>query len=111
MAGVLRGDIWWADLNPTISSEQAGVGPVLVISHGVFNERSQTAIILAITGKPQRAGFPLTCEITSSRLPRQSWVKISQIRTISVQRLRERIDHILPEEMDRIIEGLYEIIG
>ena len=60
MAGILRGEIRWADLSPTIGREQAGLRPVLILSHDVFNERSGTAITIAITSQPQRAGFPLT---------------------------------------------------
>ena len=57
MARILRGDILWADLNPTRGHEQAGLRPVVVISHDVFNERSGTVIALAITSQPQQAGF------------------------------------------------------
>ena len=111
MARILRGDIIWADLNPTIGHEQAGKRPVLVLSHEVFNKRSGTAIVVAITSQPQRAGFPLTLELQESNLPKHSWVKISQIRTLSVRRLRKKIGVAKPEEINLIIEGLNEIIG
>ncbi|MCK5784317.1 MAG: type II toxin-antitoxin system PemK/MazF family toxin [Desulfobacterales bacterium] len=110
MARILRGDIIWADLNPTIGHEQAGKRPVLVLSHEVFNERSGTVIVVAITSQPQKAGFPLTLELQESNLPKRSWVKISQIRTLSVKRLRKKISVAKPEEMNLIIEGLNEII-
>jgi len=83
----------------------------LVISQDVFNERSGTIIALAITSQPQRAGFPLTLELSSARLPKKSWVKISQIRTLSLKRIKHKIDRVSPEELDEIIEGLNEIIG
>jgi mRNA interferase MazF len=111
MARILRGDIVWAELDPVIGNEQAGFRPVLVISQDVFNDRSGTVIALAITGQPQRAGFPLTFELSSKKLPKKSWVKISQIRTLSVERIRNKIDHASPEEMIEIIEGLNEIVG
>jgi mRNA interferase MazF len=107
----LRGDIWWADLNPVRGHEQAGVRPVLVISHDIFNQRSGTVIALAITSQPPTAGFPLTLEISSANLPKRSWVKISQIRTLSVERLSNKMGAITPEELDEIIEGLNEIVG
>ena len=69
MARVLRGDILWADLNPTMGREQAGRRPVVVLSHDIFNERSGTVIAMAITSQPQIAGFPLVNEIKSRRLP------------------------------------------
>ena len=111
MARILRGDIIWADLNPTIGYEQVGKQPVLVLSHEVFNKRSGTVIVVAITSQPQRAGFPLTLELQGSNLPKHSWVKISQIRTLSVKRLRKKVGVAKPEEINLIIEGLNEIIG
>ncbi len=50
------------DLNPARGHEQAGLRPVLILSHEIFNERSGTVIAVAITSQPQRAGFPLTLE-------------------------------------------------
>jgi len=111
MARILRGEIYWADLDPTKGHEQAGQRPVLVLSQDVFNERSGVVIAMALTSQPQRAGFPLTYELTSSHLPKRSWVKINQIRTLSQERLGKRIARIAPEDLDRIIEGLNEIIG
>ena len=111
MARILRGDIVWADLNPVRGKEQAGVRPVLVISHDVFNERSGTVIALALTSQPQRAGFPLTLEIESSHLPKPSWVKISQIRTLSTERVEKKIGRVSHDELEQIIQGLNEIVG
>ena len=111
MARILRGEIWWADLNPVRGHEQAGVRPVLVISHDIFNQRSGTVIVLAITSQAPTAGFPLTLELTTATLPKRSWVKISQIRTLSVERLASRLGAITPEELDEVIEGLNEIVA
>jgi mRNA interferase MazF len=111
MAGILRGEIRWADLNPTRGREQAGHRPVLILSHDVFNERSGTVIAVALTSQEPRAGFPLTLESTAERLPKRSWVKISQIRTLAVERLGARLAHASEEEVRRVIEGLNEIIG
>lgn len=111
MAGVLRGEIRWADLDPARGSEQTGQRPVLVLSHDVFNERSGTVIAMAITSQPQRAGFPLTLEVERAILPKRSWVKISQIRTLAVERIGRRIGRASQEDMAQVIEGLGEIIG
>ena len=111
MAGILRGNIHWADLNPAIGSEQGSLRPVLILSHNVFNERSGTVIAVAITGQEQRAGFPLTLELTESKLPKRSWVKISQVRTLSVKRVGKRIASASEEELALVIEGLNEVIG
>ena len=111
MARILRGDIRWADLNPVRGSEQAGLRPVLILSQDIFNERSGTVIAVALTSQPQKAGFPLTLEITTAHLPKKSWAKISQIRTLSVERIGKMIGRVAPEEIERIVEGLNEIIG
>ena len=111
MARILRGDIRWADLNPVRGREQAGLRPVLILSHEIFNERSGTVIAMAITSQPQRAGFPLTLELKTADLPKQSWVKISQIRTLSVERIGKMISKADTEELEQVIEGLNEIIG
>ena len=111
MARILRGEIRWADLNPVRGHEQSGLRPVLILSHDIFNERSGTVIAVAITSQPQRAGFPLTMELKTARLPKRSWIKISQIRTLSVERIGKIIGKASPEEMDQVIEGLNEIIG
>ena len=111
MARILRGNIYWADLNPVVGSEQGGLRPVLILSHNVFNERSGTVIAVAIASQPQRAGFPLTLELTDSELPRRSWVKISQIRTLSVKRMGKKIATVSEEQLSLVIEGLNEILA
>ena len=111
MAKILRGDIVWADLSPVRGHAQAGLRPVLVLSPEIFNERSGTVIAMALTSQSQRAGFPLTMEITSIALPKPTWVKISQIRTLSVDRLGKRMGHVSDDEMSQIVEGLNEIVG
>ena len=111
MAGILRGEIRWADLNPVRSSEQAGRRPVLILSQDVFNDRSGTVIAVAVTSQPQRASFPLTLELKTRELPKRSWVKTSQIRTLSVERVGRKIGVASPDELSQAIDGLNEIIG
>ena len=111
MAGILRGEIHWAELNPVIGSEQGGLRPVLVLSQNIFNARSGTIIAVAITSQPQRASFPLTLKLSGTELPKESWVKISQIRTLSTKRLKGKIASVSPEEIAAIVDGLNEIIG
>ena len=111
MAGILRGDIHWADLNPVMGREQGGNRRVLILSDNIFNERSGTVIAVAITSQPQRAEFPLTLELLDTKLPKRSWVKISQVRTLSTKRIGKKITSASPEELSNIIDGLNEIIG
>jgi mRNA interferase MazF len=111
MARILRGEIRWADLDPTRGREQAGQRPVLILSHDVFNDRSGTVIAVALTSQEPRAGFPLTLESTAPGLPKRSWIKISQIRTLATERIGRRIGRASAEEVARAIEGLNEIVG
>jgi mRNA interferase MazF len=111
MARILRGEIRWADLNPVRGREQAGLRPVLILSHDIFNERSGTVIAVAITSQPQKAGFPLTLELKFAKLPKKSWIKISQIRTLSIDRIGKVIGKVSPEELTQVIDGLNEIIA
>src|SRR5574340_1695639 len=106
MARILRGDARWADLNPVRGREQAGQRPVLVLSHDVFNERSGTVIAVAITSQEPRAGFPLILESRAAGLPKRSWIKISQIRTLSVDRIGRRLARASEEELARVLDGL-----
>ena len=111
MAKILRGDIVWANLDPTRGHEQSGRRPVLVISQSVFNDRSGTVIAIALTSQEPRAGFPLTLELTKTKLPKRSWAKISQIRVLAVERLGGRIARTHADDLEHIIEGLNEIVG
>jgi mRNA interferase MazF len=111
MARILRGDVYWADLEPVRGREQAGRRPVLILSREIFNERSGTVIALAVTSRRQSAGFPLTYPLPESLLPKPSWVKISQIRTLSTERLGKKLGRLTEDELDRVVEGLLDIIG
>jgi mRNA interferase MazF len=111
LARILRGEIRWADLNPVRGREHSGLRPVLILSHDVFNERSGTVIAVALTSQPQRAGFPLTLELKAAKLRKRSWIKISQIRTLAVERIGARLGRASPEEISQVVEGLDEIIG
>jgi len=111
MARILRGEIRWADLSPTRGREQAGQRPVLVLSHDIFNERSGTVIAVALTSQEPRAGFPLTLESGARGLPKRSWIKISQIRTLANERIGRRLARASAEEVARVVDGLFEILG
>ena len=111
VARIGRGEIRWANLSATRGHEQSGRRPVLVLSQDVFNQRSGTVIAVALTSQPQRAGFPLTLELGGKAMAKRSWVKISQIRTLSTDRLGKRLGYASPEELALLLEGLNEILG
>lgn len=108
---IRRGEIRWADLDPTRGREQGGRRPVLVISQDVFNVRSGSVIVVALTSQPQRAPFPVSLELTSDRLPKRSWVKISQVRLLDVSRIGGVLAEATAEELALVVEGIGEIIG
>jgi mRNA interferase MazF len=66
---------------------------------------------MAVTSQEQKAGFPLTYELKEKVLSKKAWVKISQIRTLSIDRIGKRVGQVSMEEVDQLIEGLEEIIG
>jgi len=111
MARILRREIRWANLNPVRGREQSGIQPILILSQDIFNERSGTVIAIALTSQPQRAGFPLTMELHSPGPPKQSWIKMRQIRTLSVERIGRRIGKVRPEALAQAIEDFNEIVG
>ena len=110
MAEILRGEIRWAELDPTRGNEQRGLRPVLILSHDVFNERSGTVLAMAITSQPQKAGFPLTLRLGKIG-GKEAWLKISQIRVLSTERIGRKISKLKPELMAQAVEGLNELVG
>ena len=110
-SGIFRGDIFYADLDPVRGHEQAGTRPMVVISHDTFNRNSGTAIVMALTSQEPRAGFPLTLELTGVQLPKRSWVKISQVRLISTERLSRRLGRASPSILEKLVEGLNDIVS
>ncbi len=111
MASILRGEVYWAELDPTLGHEQSGRRPVLILSEDIFNARSGTVIAVALTSQEPRAAFPLTLEVIGTGFPKRSWAKISQIRTLSTQRLGNKLGEASTEEVAAVLEGLNEILG
>src|SRR5262249_5050897 len=107
---ILRGEIYWANLEPVRGHEQGAVRPVLVISHQIFNDRSGTVVAMAITSQPQRAGYPLSLALAPGVLPRPSWVKTSQVRTISTEQLGSLVGGLDEAEDDHVVDGLLQLI-
>jgi mRNA interferase MazF len=111
VASILRGDIYWADLEPVVGHEQGGRRPVLIISRTLFNDRSGTVIAVAITSAEPKAGFPFTLELKKTQMGCRTWVKISQVRTLSTKRLASRITSCSSTELEQVVEGLNQLIS
>ena len=108
---ILRKEIYWADLNPIQGKEQGGIRPVLVISKNIFNQCSGTTVILAITSVKPKVKYPLVLELDCASLPKRSWVKITQIRTISNNRFGDRIGQIDASQIKEIVAAINDLIG
>jgi len=106
---ILRGDVFYADLNPVVGSEQGGTRPVVIIQNDIGNRYSPTVIVAAITSRIRKAKLPTHVEIEAgdSELDKDSVILLEQIRTLDKQRLERHITRLDPEiikEVNRAIE-------
>ena len=102
---ILKKGIYWANLDPTVGVEQQGTRPVLVVSIDAFNNNSGSVIAFAITSQKPNVQYPLVYELPPNLLPKPSWVKITQIRTLSTQRMGKYIAKIEEEDYQKIMAG------
>lgn len=109
---IKRGDIFYAELNPVIGSEQGGTRPVLIISNDTGNRYSPTVIVAAITSRKSKNNLPTHFYLDSIEgLPANSIILLEQIRTIDKQRLRERLIQLDECYMEEITTPLLISIG
>lgn len=101
---IRRGDIFYANLNPVLGSEQGGLRPVLIIQNDIGNTYSPTTIVAAITSKIKRAKLPTHIEISAAqyKLEKDSVILLEQLRTIDKQRLKERIARLDDQTMKNV---------
>lgn len=86
---ILRGQMYYANLDPVIGSEQGGNRPVLIIQNNVGNRHSPTVIVAPITSQLKKRRLPTHIGIPPYfGLPEQSMALLEQIRTIDKSRLR-----------------------
>ena len=109
---ILRGDLYYADLNPVVGSEQGGIRPVLIIQNDIGNKHSPTVIIAAITSKAMKATLPTHCILDAhAGLDRDSVVLLEQIRTIDKRRLKDHIGTLGQDDMQEIDKALAVSVG
>ena len=104
---IRRGDIFYADLNPVVGSEQGGIRPVLVVQNNVGNKHSPTVIIVPISSL-RKKNLPVHIQIRCSELPKNSTILVEQIRTIDRSRLRKYVGSLNRELMNEI-NGILKI--
>lgn len=110
---VRRGEIFYANLNPVLGSEQGGLRPVLIIQNDIGNTYSPTTIVAAITSKIKRAKLPTHIEISAAqyKLEKDSVILLEQLRTIDKQRLKERIARLDDRTMESVNEAINISLG
>jgi mRNA interferase MazF len=109
MAGPARGEIFWADLEPTVGTEQGGVRPVLVVQNDVGNRFSPTTIIAAITSRLPSRDFPFLVRLDDGVLPRPSVVNCAQVRTVDKGRLKPEPLARLSDETMRLVDAALRV--
>lgn len=113
MAKVKRGDVFYAELDPVIGSEQGGVRPVLIIQNDVGNQHSPTTIVVAITGQLTKAKLPTHVDLAGREngLAKNSVVLVEQVRTIDKTRLKEYICTLDKQIMEQVDQALLISMG
>lgn len=109
---IKRGDIYYAELNPVIGSEQGGIRPVLIISNNIGNRHSPTVIVAAITSRQTKSKLPTHYYLEAVEgLPADSIILLEQLRTLDKKRLGERLARLDTHYMDAINTPLLISIG
>ncbi|MBC7335161.1 MAG: type II toxin-antitoxin system PemK/MazF family toxin [Clostridia bacterium] len=110
---VRRGDIFYAQLNPVVGSEQGGTRPVLIIQNDIGNQYSPTTIIAAITSQINKAKLPTHVEISAEKsgLERDSVILLEQIRTIDKSRLKQKVAFLDEETMTKVNRAIEISLG
>ena len=103
---IKRGDIYYAELNPVIGSEQGGTRPVLIISNDIGNKHSPTVIIAAITSRVHTKAKLPTHTAVSNYEGLDSVILLEQIRTIDKQRLKQYMGMMPNSIMARVNKAL-----
>ncbi|MDD4600328.1 Endoribonuclease EndoA [bioreactor metagenome] len=110
---VKRGDIYYANLNPVVGSEQGGHRPVLVLQNDVGNKYSPTVIVGAITSQISKAKLPTHVEVSAKQynLEKDSVILLEQLRTIDKRRLKEKVTHLGDDIMNKVDEAVKVSLG
>ena len=109
---IRRGDIYYANLDPVIGSEQGGERPVLIIQNDKGNQHSPTVIVAAVTSRVnKKKSLPTHIPIEGAALAKDSIALLEQIRTIDKQRLTEYVGRASSESMEQIDKSFLLSVG
>jgi mRNA interferase MazF len=106
-----QGEIWYADLNPTKGSEQAGLRPVVIVSGNLLNQYLNIIIVMPITTKIKRyKGNPVMLPNKKNGLTTESEILVFHIRSVSKERLVRKVGTIEEEELNSVVKTLNDIL-
>lgn len=110
---IKRGELYYADLNPVIGSEQGGIRPIVVLQNDVGNKYSPTIIAAATTSKLAKAKLPthIDLPVEVGGMPKHSVILLEQIRTIDKSRIKEKIGQLPPDIIAQINNALLISLG
>lgn len=107
-----RGEIYFADLDPVLGSEQGGIRPVLIIQNDMGNRYSPTVIVAAVTSSWKKNTLPTHIDIGQfSGLSKRSYILLEQLRTLDKRRLRNKVGMLPGEIMEKVDEALRISVG
>lgn len=108
----LRGEVWWADLNPTVGREQRGTRPVLVVSHDVLN-RGPAELVIAcpLTTRARAIRSWVQVEPPEGGVDSTSFVMTEQVRSISSSRLKQRMGIVHASTLGDVAAVLSILLG
>jgi len=110
---VKRGDIFSADISPTLGSEMGGIRLVLILQNEIGNRFSPTTTIAPLTARIQKGKLPTHVEISAEEysIPKDSVILLEQISTIDKSRLKEKIAHLEDEVMEKVEDSIMVQLG
>ncbi len=112
MPQVLRGDIWYIDLNPARGHEQSGKRPGLIISENTFNQGpAGLAVVLPITTKYKGIPIHVPIKPQESSLAQNSYIKCEDIRSISTERLISKLGSVGKAILEEVEDNLKILLG
>jgi mRNA interferase MazF len=106
-----QGEIWYANLNPTEGSEQAGFRPVVVLSGNLMNQYLNVVIVCPLTTKIKNyKGNLVLSPNKTNGLSKESEIMLMHVRSLSKHRLNEKLGSISTSDLQLLVKGLNEIL-
>lgn len=109
---IFKGDVWTVNLEPVVGHEQGGSRPCLIISVDELNNSpAELAVVLPITSKGRNIPTRVPVSAPEGWLTRQSYVQCEMVRTISVERLNQRLGSVSHETLAAVEKELILVLG